>query len=88
MGSPLGLFYAIQRVLCTPLYRGKANLASSYPLMIYGDKDVIPKSPNLTTFVPNVDVVSLDCDHNIQQEKPQETNQVILHWLEHQATTC
>ena len=53
-------------------------------LMIYGDRDMIPKSPNLTTFVPNVEVVSLDCGHNIQQEKPQETNQAILSWLERQ----
>ena len=53
-------------------------------LMIYGDRDVIPKSENLTTFVPNVTVVSLDCGHWIQQEKPEETNQVILKWLEQQ----
>jgi pimeloyl-ACP methyl ester carboxylesterase len=32
-------------------------------LMIYGDRDVVPKSPNLTQFVPNVEVVSLDCGH-------------------------
>jgi pimeloyl-ACP methyl ester carboxylesterase len=51
-------------------------------LMIYGDRDAIPKSGNLTKFVPNVDVVSLDCGHWIQQEKPEETNQAILEWLE------
>ncbi|MEO1288409.1 MAG: alpha/beta hydrolase [Chloroflexota bacterium] len=56
-------------------------------LMIYGDQDVIPKSPNLTDFVPNVEVVSLDCGHWVQQEKPHETNQVILSWLEQQAST-
>jgi pimeloyl-ACP methyl ester carboxylesterase len=27
-------------------------------------------------------VVSLDCGHWIQQEKPQETNRAILRWLE------
>jgi len=53
-------------------------------LMIYGDRDVIPKSENLTAFVPNVDVVNLDCGHWIQQEKPEETNRAILHWLEAQ----
>ena len=53
-------------------------------LMIYGERDVIPKSENLTEFVPNVDVVSLDCGHWIPQEKPEETNQVILEWLEKQ----
>ncbi len=51
-------------------------------LMIYGDRDVIPKSKKLTEFVPNVEVVNLDCGHWIQQEKPNETNQVILKWLE------
>jgi len=51
-------------------------------LMIYGDRDVIPKSENLPEFVPNVDVVSLDCGHCIQQERPNETNETILKWLE------
>jgi len=56
-------------------------------LMIYGDRDVIPKSQDLTKFVPNVDVVNLDCGHSIQQEKPEETNQAILKWLEQQSAT-
>ena len=56
-------------------------------LMIYGDRDLIPKSENLTEFVPNVDVVSLDCGHWIQQERPEETNQTILKWLEQQDAT-
>tara|TARA_B100000965_G_C19512342_1_gene722522 strand:- start:306 stop:1247 length:942 start_codon:yes stop_codon:yes gene_type:complete len=51
-------------------------------LMIYGDRDVIPESEKLTEFVPNVEVVNLDCGHWIQQEKPVETNQAILKWLE------
>lgn len=50
-------------------------------LMIYGDRDVIPKSERLAHFVPNVDVVGLDCGHWIQEEKPEETNQAILNWL-------
>lgn len=53
-------------------------------LMIYGDRDLIPKSENLSEFVPNVDVVSLDCGHWIQQEMPKETNRAILKWLEGQ----
>lgn len=56
-------------------------------LMIYGDRDAIPKSGNLAKFVPNVEVVNLDCGHWIQQEKPEETNQAILRWLEQQDTT-
>lgn len=51
-------------------------------LMIYGDRDVIPKSEKLTEFVPNVEVVNLDCGHWIQQEKPAEINQAILKWLD------
>jgi len=51
-------------------------------LMIYGDRDVIPKSENLTAFVPNVDVVSLDCGHWIQQERPEETTEAMLKWLQ------
>ena len=56
-------------------------------LMIYGDRDSIPKSGNLTEFVPIVDVVSLDCGHWIQQEMPEETTRTILKWLEGQAVT-
>ena len=51
-------------------------------LMIHGDQDLIPKFEKLTEFVPNAEVVTLDCGHWIQQEKPEETNQVILKWLE------
>ncbi|MDO6589144.1 alpha/beta hydrolase [Loktanella sp. D2R18] len=50
-------------------------------LMIHGDRDLIPQSENLSEFVPNVDVVSFDCGHCIQQEKPSETNAAILDWL-------
>ena len=55
-------------------------------LMIYGDRDLIPKSQSLKEFAPNLDVVSLDCGHWIQQEKPKETNQAIINWLEQQNT--
>lgn len=56
-------------------------------LMIYGDRDVIPKFERLTAFVPNADVVSLDCGHWIQQEKPEETTRAIVEWLEQQGST-
>ena len=52
--------------------------------MIYGNRDVIPKFEDLSAFVPNVEEVSLDCGHWIQQEKPQETNKAILKWLNRQ----
>ncbi|MFI7025665.1 alpha/beta fold hydrolase [Micromonospora sp. NPDC049900] len=60
-------------------------------LMIYGDRDTVARSESLAEYVPNVKVVSLDCGHWIQQEKPQETNQVILAWLgrpDEPPTTC
>ncbi|AKP50558.1 alpha/beta fold hydrolase [Cyclobacterium amurskyense] len=50
-------------------------------LMIYGERDMIPKFDSLPEFVPNVEVISLDCGHCIQQELPEETNQAILNWL-------
>lgn len=53
-------------------------------LMIYGERDPIPKSERLTQFVPNADVVSLDCGHWIQQEKPAETSHAMLSWLAQQ----
>lgn len=54
-------------------------------LMIYGEKDVIPQSPSLNEFAPNLSVVSLDCGHHIQQELPEETNKIILSWLVNQS---
>ncbi len=50
-------------------------------LMIYGTQDMIPPSGNLADFVPQVDVVSLECGHWIQQEKPKETTSAMLDWL-------
>ena len=51
-------------------------------LMIYGTQDMIPPSETLGEFVPNVEVRSIDCGHWIQQEKPDETTQTMLDWLD------
>ena len=51
-------------------------------LMIHGDYDSVPKGKNLLNNVPNATIIDLPCGHWIQQEKPQETNQAILTWLE------
>jgi pimeloyl-ACP methyl ester carboxylesterase len=56
-------------------------------LMIYGNRDAVQRSENLAAFVPDVDVVDLDCGHWIQQEEPEETNQAILGWLDRQGVT-
>ena len=53
-------------------------------LMIYGDRDSVPRAQNLTAFVPNAEEIGLDCGHWVQQEQPEETNQAILGWLARQ----
>ena len=50
-------------------------------LMIEGQYDMVPSSPNLAEFVPRVEVVRLPCGHWIQQELPRETNTAMLDWL-------
>ncbi len=50
-------------------------------LVIYGQYDVVPKSPTLERHVPNVEVHTLECGHWIQQEKAAETNALMLEWL-------
>ena len=50
-------------------------------LMIYGKRDLVAQSPDLSDFVPNVEVITLDTGHWIQQERPQETTKAILDWL-------
>ncbi len=56
-------------------------------LMIYGDRDMVARSETLSTYVPNVEVMSLDCGHWIQQELPEETNKAILGWLDSQKSS-
>lgn len=53
-------------------------------LMIHGARDAVAPSDRLKDFVPDADVVTLDCGHWIQQEKPEETNRAILEWLDRQ----
>ena len=55
-------------------------------LMIYGDRDVVVRPDDLAKFVPDVEEISLDCGHWIQQEKPEETNQAILQWMAQQGS--
>lgn len=50
-------------------------------LMIYGDKDPVQKAFDLKKNVPNVEVVSVDSGHWIQEERPDEVNKIILEWL-------
>ena len=68
------------------LLAGVDPIVQQPALMIYGERDLVARAENLTEFVPNVEVVNVDCGHWIQQEKPEETNQVILDWLTSQDT--
>ncbi len=54
-------------------------------LMIYGERDSIPPFEKLSEFVPQVDIAHLDAGHWIQQERPEETNHLIVSWLKKQA---
>ena len=49
--------------------------------MIYGRYDMVPPNPELGRYVPNVQTHTLECGHWIQQEKPEETNRLMLDWL-------
>lgn len=53
-------------------------------LMIYGARDAVRPDPRLADFVPEVEVVTLDTGHWIQQELPEETNRAIVEWLQRQ----
>ncbi|GAA2990899.1 alpha/beta fold hydrolase [Actinokineospora diospyrosa] len=63
------------------LLAGVDPIVQQPALMIYGDRDVVARSANMAEFVPNVEVTSVDCGHWIQQERPEETNRLILEWL-------
>lgn len=50
-------------------------------LMVYGDKDPVQQFDRLPEYVPNVEVVTLDCGHWIQEEKTAALNQIVIDWL-------
>lgn len=51
-------------------------------LVIFGEYDSVPKSNKLASHVDELEVKDLDCGHWIQQERPDQTNVLILDWLE------
>jgi len=63
------------------LLGGVSPILHQPTLMIYGEKDIIPPLPNIKDFVPNIDIKSLNTGHWIQEERPEELNQMILKWL-------
>ncbi len=50
-------------------------------LMIYGAHDMVRKSDTLGDVVANLETLTLECGHWIQQERPVETNAAMLEWL-------
>jgi len=50
-------------------------------LMIYGAHDIVPEM-DMTGYVDDLETHTLDCGHWIQQEKPEETNRILLEWLD------
>ncbi len=53
--------------------------------MIYGKYDAAPDAENLSEHVPNLETLTLDCGHWIQQERPDEVNAFLLDWLKRNA---
>ncbi len=53
--------------------------------MIYGTYDLVPKGGDVSDYVPNLESITLDCGHWIQQEKPDEVNAFLLDWLKRNA---
>jgi pimeloyl-ACP methyl ester carboxylesterase len=49
--------------------------------MIYGEYDIVPKGRDLSEYIPNLESITLECGHWIQQERPDEVNAFLLDWL-------
>ncbi len=49
-------------------------------LMIYGKYDMVPQI-DMGSYVDDLETHTLECGHWIQQEKPEETNEILIEWL-------
>jgi pimeloyl-ACP methyl ester carboxylesterase len=49
-------------------------------LMIHGQHDMVPAT-DMSGYVDDLELHRLDCGHWIQQEKPEETNAILIEWL-------
>ena len=49
-------------------------------LMIRGKYDIVP-AMDMSAYVPDLEEHELECGHWIQQEKPAETNAILVEWL-------
>lgn len=57
------------------------QLVTHPALMIYGNHDMVPPT-DMSASVPELETHHLECGHWIQQEKPEDTNRILLDWLE------
>ena len=53
--------------------------------MIHGSYDIVPKGADVSQYIPNLESITLECGHWIQQEKPDEVNAFLLDWLKRNA---
>jgi len=53
--------------------------------MIFGAYDIVPKGGDVSEYVPNLETITFECGHWIQQEKPEEVNAFLLDWLKRNA---
>ncbi len=60
---------------------GIAQKVNVPAMMIYGTHDMVPQI-DMSAHVPDLEVQELECGHWIQQERPDETNALLLDWLE------
>jgi pimeloyl-ACP methyl ester carboxylesterase len=49
--------------------------------MVYGAYDIVPKGRDVSEYVPNLESITIECGHWIQQERPDEVNAFLLDWL-------
>ena len=50
-------------------------------LMIYGEYDMV-RPVDMSSHVADLEIQTLECGHWIQQEKADETNSILLDWLD------
>ena len=50
-------------------------------LMVYGLRDTVARSEQLSAFVPNVEELNIDSGHWVHQERHEETTNAIIKWL-------
>ena len=62
------------------LSEGLNQVIETPTLMLYGKYDMVPQV-DMSKSVKNLEIRTLDCGHWIQQERPEETNNLITEWL-------